>query len=194
MVAIAAGGGHTVALKQDGTVVAWGGNSYGQTTVPAGLSGVVAVAAGGSHTVAKLGSRVRTEPGSALALQFFKLGCALIAAADGKLSSREQRWIESHLGSGADAEILSLVTSLGPDGIQTELQSLAAQFSPQDKHWLHCRAWQLQDLAGSDGTEAEESDALACVLNACGWCELPESQRLYLLTGALIGPGRAASL
>ena len=194
VVAIAAGGSHTVALKQDGTVVAWGKNDLGQITVPAGLSGVVAIAAGYSHTVAKLGSRVRTEPGSALALQFFKLGCALIAAADGKLSSREQRWIESHLGSGADAEILSLVTRLGPDGIQTELQSLAAQFSPQDRHWLHCRAWQLQDLAGSDGTEAEERDAMACVLNACGWFELPESQRLYLLTGALIGPGRAASL
>ena len=52
VVAIAAGGGHTVALKQDGTVVAWGRNIEGQTTVPAGLSGVVAIAAGQSHTVA----------------------------------------------------------------------------------------------------------------------------------------------
>ena len=53
VVAIAAGGGHTVALKQieDGTVVAWGHNGYGQTKVPAGLNGVVAIAAGGTHTV-----------------------------------------------------------------------------------------------------------------------------------------------
>jgi uncharacterized repeat protein (TIGR03803 family) len=36
-----------------GTVVAWGQNDYGQTTVPAGLSGVVtAIAAGYYHTVA----------------------------------------------------------------------------------------------------------------------------------------------
>ena len=49
---IAAGGYHTVALKQDGTVVAWGDNGNGQTTVPAGLSGVVAIAAGQAHTVA----------------------------------------------------------------------------------------------------------------------------------------------
>ena len=42
----------SVALKQDGTVVAWGGNGSGQTTVPAGLSGVVAIAAGGNYTVA----------------------------------------------------------------------------------------------------------------------------------------------
>ncbi|MSU40953.1 MAG: hypothetical protein EXS28_04470, partial [Pedosphaera sp.] len=51
VVAIAAGVYHTVALKQDGTVVAWGKNDDGQTTVPAGLSGVVAIAAGQYHTV-----------------------------------------------------------------------------------------------------------------------------------------------
>ena len=49
---MAAGGSHTVALKQDGTVVAWGLNGQGQTTIPAGLIGVVAIAAGGDHTVA----------------------------------------------------------------------------------------------------------------------------------------------
>ena len=50
--AIAAGLLHTVALKNDGTVVAWGVNSSGQTTVPAGLSGVTAIAAGRDFTVA----------------------------------------------------------------------------------------------------------------------------------------------
>ena len=52
VVAIAVGECHTVALKQDGTVVAWGYNDKGQTKVPAGLSGVVAIVAGGWHTVA----------------------------------------------------------------------------------------------------------------------------------------------
>jgi len=42
----------TRTLTQGGTVVAWGYNDQGQTTVPAGLSGVVAIAAGGAHTVA----------------------------------------------------------------------------------------------------------------------------------------------
>src|SRR5262245_55469815 len=51
--AIAAGTGHTVALKADGSVVVWGDNSSGQTTVPvAAQSGVTAIAAGTGHTVA----------------------------------------------------------------------------------------------------------------------------------------------
>jgi alpha-tubulin suppressor-like RCC1 family protein len=38
---------HSLTVRTDGTVVAWGWNGYGQTSVPTGLSGVVAVAAGG---------------------------------------------------------------------------------------------------------------------------------------------------
>ncbi|MCW5554800.1 MAG: hypothetical protein KIS67_21885 [Verrucomicrobiae bacterium] len=51
VIAIAAGGNHTVALKNDGSVVSWG--SLDQTTVPvAAQSGVTAIAAGSAHTVA----------------------------------------------------------------------------------------------------------------------------------------------
>ena len=50
---LACGQNHTVALKSDGTVVCWGNNdTYGQCTVPGGLTGVVAVAAGDNHTLA----------------------------------------------------------------------------------------------------------------------------------------------
>lgn len=49
---IAAGWFHSLALKPDGTVQAWGDNSKGQISVPAGLSGVVAVAAGGNQSLA----------------------------------------------------------------------------------------------------------------------------------------------
>ena len=46
-----------MALKSDGSVVAWGSrysdrDGYVAATVPAGLSGVTAIAAGGGHTVA----------------------------------------------------------------------------------------------------------------------------------------------
>ncbi|HXP63769.1 MAG TPA: hypothetical protein VN829_24900, partial [Dongiaceae bacterium] len=44
--ALAAGAYHSLALKEDGTVVAWGLNQFGGAQVPTGLSGVVAVAGG----------------------------------------------------------------------------------------------------------------------------------------------------
>ena len=50
--AVAMGGFHSLALKSDGTVVAWGINGSGECTVPGGLSGVVAIAAGQYHSVA----------------------------------------------------------------------------------------------------------------------------------------------
>lgn len=64
---LSAGAAHVVGLNQDGTVVSWGGNAYGQlgngsfaaSSVPVqvfGLSGVRAVQAGAYHTVA-----VRTD-------------------------------------------------------------------------------------------------------------------------------------
>ncbi|MBI3044835.1 MAG: fibronectin type III domain-containing protein [Betaproteobacteria bacterium] len=50
--AIAAGGNHSLAVRTDGTVVAWGDNTNGQTTVPGTAVNVVAIAAGGSHSLA----------------------------------------------------------------------------------------------------------------------------------------------
>ena len=50
--AISAGSRHCLALKSNGTVVAFGVDDAGQTDVPAGLSGVTAVAAGSWHSLA----------------------------------------------------------------------------------------------------------------------------------------------
>ena len=51
--AIAGGGAHSVALRNDGSVVAWGYNAYGQANVPlAARSDVVAIEAGDWHTLA----------------------------------------------------------------------------------------------------------------------------------------------
>ena len=52
IVAIAAGGLHQLALRDNGTVLAWGVNTSGQTNVPASATNVIAVAAGTSHSLA----------------------------------------------------------------------------------------------------------------------------------------------
>ena len=54
VVAIGAGESHSLALKRDGTLLAWGDNSFGQTNVPTGLSNVLAIAAGpgANHSMA----------------------------------------------------------------------------------------------------------------------------------------------
>ncbi len=47
-----------LALRSDGTVVAWGENNYGQATVPPGLADVAAISAGGFHNVVMRDERV----------------------------------------------------------------------------------------------------------------------------------------
>ena len=51
-VAIAAGHSHSLALRDDNTVVAWGLNDSGQCDVPADLNGVREIAAGWDHSLA----------------------------------------------------------------------------------------------------------------------------------------------
>jgi len=50
-VAVAAGASHAIALKSNGTVVAWGSNAFGQTDVP-DSNDIVAIAAGDHFSIA----------------------------------------------------------------------------------------------------------------------------------------------
>jgi alpha-tubulin suppressor-like RCC1 family protein len=55
VIAVAGADSHTLAVKGDGTVTAWGGKKtggYGEVNVPHGLSNVIAVAAGRSRSLA----------------------------------------------------------------------------------------------------------------------------------------------
>jgi alpha-tubulin suppressor-like RCC1 family protein len=54
IIAVSAGARHTLALRKDGTVIAWGGNTYGEAEIPQGLSNVIAIAAGYRHNLALL--------------------------------------------------------------------------------------------------------------------------------------------
>jgi hypothetical protein len=59
VVAVAVGGGFTLALESDGTVVAWGSyyssSGYVPMTVPTGLTNVLAISAGINHCLALVG-------------------------------------------------------------------------------------------------------------------------------------------
>ena len=50
-VGLAAGSSHSLGLKGDGSIVAWGFNDYGETNVPAPNTDFIAIAAGGSHSL-----------------------------------------------------------------------------------------------------------------------------------------------
>lgn len=52
VVALASGSHHNLALRRDGTVLAWGLNTSGETQVPVGLSNVVSIAAGDRYSLA----------------------------------------------------------------------------------------------------------------------------------------------
>jgi hypothetical protein len=63
-VAISAGAWHSVALRDNGTVLAWGENYDGQCDVPPALANAIGVAAGGYHTLALKGDGTVTGWGA----------------------------------------------------------------------------------------------------------------------------------
>jgi len=54
IVAVAAGDGHILALRSDGTVFGWGQNNYGQANVPPDITYAVRISAGSTHSIALL--------------------------------------------------------------------------------------------------------------------------------------------
>jgi len=67
---LAAGGNHGVGLQAGGRIVAWGNNSYGQVSGPAGMSNLLSIAAGGDTTLATVGEpRIISRPASQLVVR-----------------------------------------------------------------------------------------------------------------------------
>jgi alpha-tubulin suppressor-like RCC1 family protein len=81
IMAVAAGAEHSLGLRQDGTVAAWGDNTYGQTDLPAGLSNVIAIAAGDYDSVAlKSDGTVITWGDNTYGQQFVPAGLSNVTA------------------------------------------------------------------------------------------------------------------
>jgi hypothetical protein len=112
-VAVAAGWEHSLALKADGTVVAWGRNNFGQTDVPAGLTGVVAISGGSQHSVALMSDgtvvvwgangqgQTAVPPGLGGVVAIAAGGCHTLAAkGDGTVVSWGCGWGQSTVPGG----------------------------------------------------------------------------------------------
>src|SRR5438445_5776676 len=105
-------GGHSLALKNDGTVVAWGSNASGQSTVPAGLNSVVAIAAGGLHSLAL------KNDGTVVAWGYNESGQgavktgyeAVVAIAGGWFQQKAQKNVVTGVARGSDGYGKSAVT------------------------------------------------------------------------------------
>lgn len=67
VVSVKAGISLSLALRNDGTVIAWGDNSHGLTDVPGGLTGVVKIETGGYTVLALKADGTVTAWGSGLA-------------------------------------------------------------------------------------------------------------------------------
>jgi hypothetical protein len=50
-VKVASGGEHSLGLKNDGSIVAWGSNSWGQCNIPSPNTGFIAISAGYLHSL-----------------------------------------------------------------------------------------------------------------------------------------------
>ncbi|MBK7189944.1 MAG: hypothetical protein IPH86_15030 [bacterium] len=97
---MSAGEDHSLGLKADGSIVAWGSNAYGQCDVPSPNAGFVAVSAGGGYslglkangTVAAWGYNVEGQ----CDVPFPNFGFLAIAAGYGSsLGIRTETWYPS---------------------------------------------------------------------------------------------------
>ena len=138
MLAVAAGNWHSLALRADGTIIAWGDNSLGQATAPPGLSNVVAIACGGDHSLALRSDGTVAAWGSDFGADGMRAGQAdvppgleqVVAIAGGGFHSLALKadgtvvaWGDNSRGQATVPSVLSRVVAIAAGGGQ----SLAVQ-------------------------------------------------------------------
>ena len=127
--AISAGfNGHVVALKSDGTVVAWGPDTYGETKVPAGLSGVTAISAGKFHTVALKSDRLSRATAQAQVGFGFMLCVSVLGGGHGYT---EPPLVDIKGGGGTGATALAIVRGGAVVGFTVTNLGIGYTSSPQ---------------------------------------------------------------
>lgn len=134
--ALAIGLDHGAAIMTNGSVIAWGDNSLGQTTIPEGLTKAIFISAGDNHTVAvDTEGRVwawgdnsvgQTDIPTSLRLSAAELAAATAAAEEGKKAAAAPTEVTVDI-----AESLAAATAALPAQSSTDAQVLAAQLVSQ---------------------------------------------------------------
>jgi Regulator of Chromosome Condensation (RCC1) repeat protein/putative Ig domain-containing protein len=147
VLAIAAGAYFDVALKSDGTVVAWGDNSSSQLDVPLNLSNVTAVAAGSYHSLALRGDGTVVSWGSEFPTNVpVPLDLTNAVAID--------VGVENNLALRSDGTVVAWGFSSGSSVVPADLSNVVA-----------VSAGSGYDLAlKSDGTVVEWNDATGQIM------------------------------
>jgi len=115
--AIVAAGNYSLALKSNGTVVAWGVNDSGQTNVPGGLNNVVAIAGNLGYCLALKNDGTVVAWGAAPSVPGGLNGVIAIAAGEHhslalKSNGTVQEWGSNQSGEGVVPAGLSGVTAI----------------------------------------------------------------------------------
>jgi len=97
-----------------------------------------------------------------------QLGCAYICAADQRLSSTEQKWLEKSLGEGSSQQILALIQEQGADGLYSSMTGLSLNLLQREREELRRCANLWRELMDTDGAEDTEAQALKEVHEAFG--------------------------
>ena len=181
-VAISAADDHCLALRSDGTVVAWGSNEHGQTSVPDGLSNVVRIATEGAYNVAIKSDGTGISWGLDQPPEVNDLTNVIAASyyatlrADGRLVSRGKAY-NQNLQTFVPAGLSNVVDfALKGDGLALKRDGTVVEWTPsgqipiewQPTLWTNGRVIRYEIRAADYKVIDGLSNAVA--ISACGSC------------------------
>jgi alpha-tubulin suppressor-like RCC1 family protein len=155
VVGIAAGDYFSLALKDDGTVVSWGGNDQGERNLPHGLTNIIAIAAGAYHSLALKGDGTVVSWGSKNDVPDGLTNIIAVAAGS--------PWYAHDLALRGDGMVVEWVSSQSPETLPVGLSNVVA-IAAGGNHSLALRAdttvfgWGANEGGQATGIPSNDSE------------------------------------